>query len=155
MDTKRISAVFIAIFVGVSTMSMLRAWAEDEDGVLRISPENMRWQKWGTSQRTMLFGNPADFDCPYVDRVKFPAGYKVDGHSFQQDKEFTVISGVVLVGIGRSWDESKLQSLPAGSFWRIPAGVSYFFRAESEVLMQTSTRAVPGRDCSTKQVDDR
>jgi len=133
----------------VFAMSPLGAWAEDDDGVILISPENMRWQKWGKSQRTMLFGNPDDFDCPYVDRVKFPAGYKVDGHAFQQDKEFTVISGVVLVGIGHTWDESKLQSLPAGSFWRIPAGVSYYFRAESEVLMQTSTREVPGRDCST------
>lgn len=143
------------MILGAALVSAPEAQAQATNGgqALRISPENMQWQKWGSTQRTVLYGDPGDFSCPYVDRIKFPAGYKVDAHSFQQDKQFTVISGVVLVGIGRTWNDSQLQRMPAGSFWRIPAGVSYFFGTEGEAIMQTSTGAVPGKDCSPSPDD--
>lgn len=139
--------------LGLSILGLLTpaaTRAEEGPAAIRLTPADMRWQPWGNAQRIVLFGSAADFDCPYVDRIRLPKGYKVPSHAFSQDKVFTVLSGAVSVGIGEAWDEAKLKRLPAGSFWRIPSGVSYYFRSEVETVLQTQVGAVAGRDCGAQ-----
>lgn len=67
-------------------------------------------------------------------------------HSAPVDRTYLILSGTVHVGVGKKWDDAKMQTLPAGSFWLVPANTSTFEWAEDQVVCQvTATR--PARDC--------
>jgi quercetin dioxygenase-like cupin family protein len=41
----------------------------------------------------------------------------------------TVVSGALMVGMGEKFDESQMNTLPAGAFGMIPAGMHHYAKA--------------------------
>jgi hypothetical protein len=66
----------------------------------------------GAPQIATLYGDPAKPEF-LVQRVKFPAGIKVMPHFHpDQPRTIAVLSGTFYLGLGDTWDESKLQAFP-------------------------------------------
>jgi quercetin dioxygenase-like cupin family protein len=69
-------------------------------------------------------------------RLAMPAGYRIPPHFHQADEHVTVISGAFQVGTGETFDESKLTTLPPGTFGVIPLGMRHFARADQATVIQ-------------------
>jgi quercetin dioxygenase-like cupin family protein len=99
--------------------------------------------KWGPApatappgaQMAVLVGDPGK-EGPYVYWVKMPDGYTVPPHWHISDENVTVLKGTLRVGMGEKFDESRMEELPAGSFWYTPKGHRHFARAKGETIIQ-------------------
>lgn len=96
-------------------------------GAVRITAEELKWGPGRVPglEIAHLIGDSTKAG-PYVERVKFPANFTVQGHSHPEDRTYSVISGTWYVGYGDKLDPAKLKALPAGSFHTEPANVSHF-----------------------------
>jgi quercetin dioxygenase-like cupin family protein len=96
--------------------------------------ENIQWQPFPAfppeARLAVLIGEPAK-PGPYVVRVKVPAGVKLMPHTHPEDRIYTVISGVFYIGLGTSFDASKLKAYAPGSVIVLPANTPHFHWAKS------------------------
>jgi len=111
-----------------------------------VTPSARMWQPFGLANRIQVRGDMADPGCPSVTLLRLRPDTRLPPHSSPVDRTYLILSGTVHVGIGKKWDDAKMQTLPAGSFWLVPANTSTFEWAEDQVVCQvTATR--PARDC--------
>jgi quercetin dioxygenase-like cupin family protein len=75
-------------------------------------------------------GQPSE-PAPYVVRVKAAAGVRLMPHRHQEDRVYTVISGVFYIGVGEQFDEGKLEAYPPGAVIVLPGGTPHFHWARS------------------------
>jgi quercetin dioxygenase-like cupin family protein len=99
-----------------------------------ILPEDVDWEPFApfppSARLAVVVGRPSE-PAPYVVRVKVPAGVKLMPHRHQEDRVYTVISGVFYIGRGDEFDEEKLQAYPPGSVVVLPGETSHFHWAKS------------------------
>ena len=69
-------------------------------------------------------------------RLQMPDGYTIPPHFHPSLEHVTVISGALKVGMGDKFDESQMQTLPAGTFGMIPVGMHHFAKAQGETVIQ-------------------
>ena len=75
--------------------------------------------------------------------MRIPGASRVLPHTHPDDEIVTVIEGTWYLGIGESFDETKLKAYPAGSFIIIPADVPHFLATrEGPVIVQVSGRGI-------------
>jgi quercetin dioxygenase-like cupin family protein len=99
--------------------------------------------KWGPpppvlppgAQLAVLEGDPMKPGA-YTMRLSMPDGYQIPPHYHAANEHVTVIKGEFQVGMGTKFDESKLMTLPAGTFGMLPAGMRHFARARGEAVIQ-------------------
>lgn len=84
----------------------------------------------------VLSGDPAAAGSQYTVRLKLRDGAKILPHTHGDTENVTVISGTLLVGVGTSFDESKMLSLDRGSYASIPSGTPHFAKAKGETVVQ-------------------
>ena len=63
-------------------------------------------------------------------RVKLAAGGRIPPHTHPDERNSTVLQGVLYVGFGRTFDESKLVAIPTGAVCVIPAEVPHYVWAK-------------------------
>jgi quercetin dioxygenase-like cupin family protein len=86
----------------------------------------------------VLVGDPAKA-APYLTRVKVPSGVKIPPHKHPEDRIYTVMSGVFYIGLGETFDETKLMAFAPGSVIVLPGGQAHFHWAKSgEYISQIS-----------------
>jgi hypothetical protein len=99
--------------------------------------------KWGDSppglpagaHAAVVSGDPSKAE-PYVLRAQLPANYRIPPHWHPTTENITVLSGTVALGDGDTFDESKMQPLPAGGFGAVPANMHHFFMAKTAATIQ-------------------
>jgi ketosteroid isomerase-like protein len=99
--------------------------------------------KWGDGPPSLpsgakiavIAGDPAKA-APFTIRAQVPAGYKVPPHWHPGDENLTIISGTVALGMGDSFDESKMQSIGAGGYAALPAQMHHYFLAKTASTFQ-------------------
>jgi quercetin dioxygenase-like cupin family protein len=106
-----------------------------------VTPDKITWKPVPAglpagAQIAVLAGDPAS-DGFFVLRLKMPDGYKIAPHSHPVTENTTVLSGELRFGTGDTFDEGKLQSLPAGSIVSVPANQHHFAMAKGESIIQT------------------
>jgi quercetin dioxygenase-like cupin family protein len=69
-------------------------------------------------------------------RLRLPDGYRIPPHWHPKVEHVTVISGVLNLGTGRTFDQSATRELPAGTFGYWPAGMRHFAWARGETVLQ-------------------
>jgi uncharacterized RmlC-like cupin family protein len=76
----------------------------------------------------------------FVQRVKFPAGFKIMPHWHPDEvRTAVVLSGTLYFAYGDRWDESKLTAFPAGTFFAEPQRAPHFAWAkDGEVVVQVT-----------------
>ncbi len=99
--------------------------------------------KWGDAppafprgaQLAVLQGDP--MSGAFTIRLKVPAGYTIPLHTHPSDEVVTVISGSVDVKMGGA--TSSAESLSAGGFAVMPAGMQHSAAATSDAILQVSS----------------
>ena len=87
------------------------------------------------SKIAVIAGDPSKA-IPLVIRAQVPAGYKVAPHWHPGDENLTVLSGTVALGMGDTWDESKMQTLGSGGYAALPAEMRHSFLAKTASTFQ-------------------
>ena len=105
-----------------------------------FTPDHLNWGPAPAvlpegARLAVLDGDPAKAG-PYTMRLEMPAGYRIPPHFHQVDEHVTVISGAFQVGMGDTFDEGKLTTLPPGTFGVIPPGMRHFARAAKATVIQ-------------------
>jgi quercetin dioxygenase-like cupin family protein len=68
----------------------------------------------------------------YIQLVRWPPHATLKAHSHPDDRYVMVLRGTFYHGIGEKFDESKLETRPAGSFFTEPKGVRHFGMTKDE-----------------------
>jgi quercetin dioxygenase-like cupin family protein len=105
-----------------------------------ITPEQVTWGPAPAilpvgARLAVLDGDPSKAGL-FTMRLAMPAGYRIPPHFHDVDEHVTVISGAFQVGMGDTFDEGKLTTLPPGTFGVIPPGMRHFARADKATVIQ-------------------
>ena len=99
-----------------------------------VLPEDVDWEPFAafppSARLAVLVGHPSE-PGPYVVRVKVPSGVRLMPHRHDEDRVYTVISGVFYLGLGDQFDETKLEAYPPGSVVVLPGDTHHFHWAKS------------------------
>ena len=119
-------------------------WAQrlPVDRVGAAFPDSISWFPFNAFPEqvrlAVIAGDPA-VKGPYVVRVKVPAGVKLMPHIHPEDRIYTIMSGVFYIGLGNSFDSTKLMAFPPGAVFILPGNTPHFHWARSgEYVSQVS-----------------
>lgn len=84
----------------------------------------------------VLDGDPGAAGGTFTIRAKFPDGYTVPPHWHATDENVTVLEGSLGLGMGETFDKSKVRYLPAGGYARMPKGQRHFAVAKGATVIQ-------------------
>jgi len=99
-----------------------------------VLPEDIDWEPFAAfppSARLAVVAGRTSEPAPYVVRVKVPSGVKLMPHRHQEDRVYTVMSGVFYIGLGDQFDENRLEAYPPGSVIVLPGDTAHFHWAKS------------------------
>lgn len=74
--------------------------------------------------------------APFVLRIRCADGSKIPAHWHPTDENVTVLKGTFLVGMGESFDESRLQTMNVGNFVTVPKEMRHFAMSKGETIVQ-------------------
>jgi hypothetical protein len=105
--------------------------------------------KWGPAppivptgaQLAVLEGDPMASSGDYTVRFKMPDGYKIAPHTHPTRENVTVISGTLKVGMGDTYDETKMMSFGTGSFAYLDPSMHHYAGAKGETIIQIHGQA--------------
>jgi len=90
------------------------------------------------AQMAILEGDPSKAE-PFAMRLRFPPGFKVMPHTHTQPERITVNAGTLNIGFGPTFDESKTQALPVGTFGTWAPGVQHYAWFGDETILQLNS----------------
>jgi hypothetical protein len=109
-----------------------------------VLPEDIGWVPFPAFPPSVrlaeLVGQPS-MPGPYVIRGKVPSGVRLMPHRHQEDRVYTVMSGVFYIGLGDRYDEAKLIGHPPGTVVVLP-GETYHFRCAKAGEYVTQVTAI-------------
>jgi quercetin dioxygenase-like cupin family protein len=118
----------------------------DEGRYHAIRPDEIEWRTFAAYppdvRLGVLVGDPSQ-PGPYVIRVKVPAGVRMMPHRHPEDRVYTVISGVFYIGLGETFDETKLTAYAPGSVVVLPGDQPHFHWAKSGEYVSQVTALGP------------
>jgi quercetin dioxygenase-like cupin family protein len=88
------------------------------------------------AQLAVLEGDPTAKSGDYTVRLKMPDGYRIAPHWHPLRENVTVISGTFKVGMGDTFDASKMAAFPSGSFAFLDPDMHHYAMASGEVVVQ-------------------
>jgi quercetin dioxygenase-like cupin family protein len=88
------------------------------------------------AQLAVLEGDPSASSGDFTVRLKMPAGYRVAPHWHPYRENVTVISGNFKVGMGDTFDESKMATFGAGSFAFLDPSMHHYAMADGPAVVQ-------------------
>jgi quercetin dioxygenase-like cupin family protein len=105
-----------------------------------VTPGDLKWTDGppslaAGSKAAVIEGDPKNPGL-FTMRLKLPANYKIPPHWHPADEHVTVISGTFNMGLGDTFDESKGNALPVGSFAVMPAKANHFAFTKDETVIQ-------------------
>jgi ketosteroid isomerase-like protein len=105
-----------------------------------VAPPGLKWGDPPPSlpagaKLAVVQGDPSQSQ-PFVVRLQVPAGYKIAPHWHPGVENVTVLAGTVALGMGETFDESKMTSAAAGSYASLPAEMRHYFMAKTAATIQ-------------------
>ncbi len=88
------------------------------------------------AQLAVLEGDPMGSSGDFTIRLKMPDGYRIAPHWHPKRENVTVVSGSFKVGMGDSFDVSKMGVFPAGSFAYLDPSMHHYGMAVGETVVQ-------------------
>jgi quercetin dioxygenase-like cupin family protein len=133
--------LLIAVFtLGAGTAAAQGAPRTDVSHAIVVPPDQITWGPAPAvlpagAKVTVLEGNPNEAG-PFTMRLLVPDRYRIPPHSHPVVEHVTVLKGTFKVGMGDTFDASKLASLPPGTFAALEPGTRHFAEAEGETVLQ-------------------
>lgn len=87
------------------------------------------------AQMAVIEGDPSKPDL-FTVRLRLPDGYVIPPHTHPTDENVTVIDGTFKVGMGSTFNESAMVTLPRGGFVTAPALHAHFAKAQGLTTVQ-------------------
>jgi anti-sigma factor ChrR (cupin superfamily) len=81
-------------------------------------------------------GDPNAEGAPFVVRLRCADGAKIPAHWHPTDENVTVLKGTFLVGMGETFDETKMQTMNVGNFVSMPKEMRHFAMSKGETIVQ-------------------
>jgi quercetin dioxygenase-like cupin family protein len=122
-------------------VALLSADHDRRDAMPRLNrPAELKWKDGPPSlpsgaQFVVLEGDP-NKPGPFVFRVKVPDSYRIPPHTHPKPERVTVIEGAFQLGMGAAFDESKLETLPTGTYGSWPPGMKHFVKVKGDTVVQ-------------------
>ncbi|HTU82477.1 MAG TPA: cupin domain-containing protein [Candidatus Acidoferrales bacterium] len=108
---------------------------------LIVTPSQLQWTTApdlpAGAKMAVVDGDPSKVEH-YTVRLMLPDGATFPPHYHGGDEMVTVLQGSIVVGLGDTIDLAKSQTLPAGSYVFLPAGVHHWARAKGDAVLQLS-----------------
>jgi quercetin dioxygenase-like cupin family protein len=106
-----------------------------------LNPGDIKWgpppaileQKGATF--TVLSGDPSQAGV-YTVRLKMDAGYRINPHWHPTDEHITVLSGVFQIGMGETFEKTKLKDMSGGAYLVLPAEMKHYGMAKTPAVVQ-------------------
>jgi quercetin dioxygenase-like cupin family protein len=144
----RLKQVAIAITAFVAIGAFGAACAATSNIEPRVDPDGASLPRitWGPApavfppgaEMAVVQGDPSKAGQPFIVRLRLPNGYRIAPHTHPSDEHVTVISGAFAIGMGSTFSESALTTLPAGAFATAPAGHAHFAQAKGATVVQVN-----------------
>ena len=104
------------------------------------SPTEIKWQDGPNflpagAKFAVLEGDPTK-KGPFVMRIWFPDGFRIQPHWHPKVERVTVISGTLNLGMGEKFDPSATREMQAGAYGFWPAGMRHFAWAKGKTIVQ-------------------
>jgi anti-sigma factor ChrR (cupin superfamily) len=74
--------------------------------------------------------------APFVVRIRCTDGSKIPAHWHPTDENVTVLKGTFLVGMGETFDDSKMLTMNVGNFVSMPKEMRHFAMSKGETIVQ-------------------
>lgn len=139
MKKIRVAVACVAL-IGAGTLALVIQGQEKKEG-----PEAHKIVHFGDLKWTPIIkgcdlapvsGNPDAEGAPYVLRIRCADGTKVPAHWHPMDENATVLKGALLIGMGDTFDENKLQTMNVGNFLMVPKEMRHFEMCKGETIVQ-------------------
>jgi quercetin dioxygenase-like cupin family protein len=119
------------------------ALAEEMAGHWNLQvPAQLEWRAADSlpagAQIAVLDGDPSK-EGFFTMRIKMPDGYRVPAHWHPKQERITVLSGVLNLGSGDSFDEKKAKALSPGTYSSMPPKMTHFAWMTGETILQVSS----------------
>jgi hypothetical protein len=126
---------------GLAGQFVMRAEHPNSHAKTAFTPDTIQWSAAppfvpAGAQLSVLEGDPTADSGDFTVRLKMPNGYRIAPHWHPHRENVTVISGTFKVGMGDSFDTSKMGSFPAGSFAYLDPDMHHYAMADGEVVVQ-------------------
>jgi quercetin dioxygenase-like cupin family protein len=153
---KRKVAVLIT---GVAIACGSTALAEMIDSHKVFLPQDIKWGAAPPSlpagaESAVLYGDPAK-EGLFALRIKAPKGYRIAPHTHPTPEVITVISGKFSLGMGPAANRASVETLSAGSFSSMPAGVAHYVFVDDDSVVQINATGPWGIDYVNPKDDPR
>lgn len=106
-----------------------------------ISPDSISWRGsplMPGNEIGSVLGAPSKPGL-YIFRVKMPAGARIPPHTHPDERNTTVLAGTIWVGVGETFDESKVVAVPTGAVYVVPANLPHYVWAkDGDAMYQES-----------------
>jgi anti-sigma factor ChrR (cupin superfamily) len=102
-------------------------------------PDQLQWKDvpaLGPGIKLALIEGPMNEAVPFIVRIKFPAGAKVPPHWHPAIEHVTVMSGTFNIGVGDTFDDSKVMQFPTGSVTIMQPKTTHFAFFREETILQ-------------------
>jgi quercetin dioxygenase-like cupin family protein len=104
---------------------------------------NSQATSWQTSplkgtQMAPITGNPSTPSAYYAYLLKVPAGVRIPAHFHAMRETVTVISGVMMFGIGDTVNVAKMLTFGPGNIVSVPAGLHHYAMAKTDAIIEVS-----------------
>jgi hypothetical protein len=121
---------------GTSTAAAAKATAQH----ILLSADELKWGPAppglpGGAQLAVLDGDPSKAGVPYALAAKFPDGYTIPPHWHPTDENVQVFSGTLMVGMGKTLDESSGKALGMGGYAKLPRRMPHWAKAKGETII--------------------
>src|SRR4051794_25046106 len=131
-------ASFLAIAAG---LSLAARTAGAQSAAAPTTPPELKWGPTPPvlepgAQMAVLQGDPSKAGEEFTVRLRFPNGYKVKPHTHPTTEHVTVLAGTFLVGMGSTFDRTKMVALEPGGFVSAPAEHAHYAAARGETVVQ-------------------
>ena len=105
-------------------------------------PSRLEWRAADNlppgAQVAVLEGDPSK-EGFFTMRIKMPDGYRVPPHWHPKQERVTVVSGILNLGMGDTFDAKKAKALEPGTYSSMPPEMTHFGWMTGETVLQLST----------------
>src|SRR6266702_2599437 len=137
---KTVVEKYPAVFVAIAAVAMVAFSQEKKDNAEAHKIVRFGDLKWTPIIKgcdlAPVAGDMNAEAAPFVLRIRCADGSKIPAHWHPTDENVTVLKGTFLVGMGESFDESKLQTMNVGSFLMVPKEMRHFAMSKGETIVQ-------------------
>lgn len=123
----------IRVAILLVPLALIPTVSNAQDRVAPILPDALRWfaaPGIDGLEATWVLG-AEDQPGPYLLRVRLADGGRIPPHTHPDERTTTVLSGVLHVGLGTTFDPDALVAVPAGGVYVIAAGAPHFLWARA------------------------